>query len=309
MERLTERPGFFRMAAGNETTMKRVVLLFGLLAVITTTYAQPKSQFEVMCGANASYRDVNWNRLYDVWVALTPSVKWHFGSDWQATAGAYVPVVCYGYGHDMTKVRMSMAVLSKQLHLGANQHFKLSAGFFSSDRYGLDLRWMYPITNWLMVQARGGFTGKWTMVGSDKGVERMDKLTGSLGLNVYFEKWNTEARIEGGEYVYNDWGIECTVMRHFPHTSVGLFGAIHEPRAYWSEYTQRHSGGFKVVVMLPPYKKSKRKFVVRPTNNFHTTYNAQSNEYSMRMYLTDPEENQRTYAVDVDWGIGKAEKE
>ena len=196
---------------------------------------------------------------------------------------------------------MGITSLSKQLHVGSNQHFKVSAGFFSNGRYGLDVRWMYPITSWLMVQARGGYTGHWQMVG-DATIDKPDKLLATAGVNVYLRKWNTEARVIGGRYLNDDWGFEGDIFRHFRHTSVGLFARRHNPRTTYTSKSHKLSGGFKIVIMLPPYKKSDKKFRVRPLNNFHTSYIAQSDEYSMVNYRTDPEENERTNAIDVEWG-------
>lgn len=285
--------------------MKRLLSFLCLLATVVCGSAQTKSQLEVLCGAELLYRDVNFVRLYDVYFSLTPAVKWHMGKDWQIAVQGNIPIANYGYGKVNSKVSVRMGVLSKQLHLGADQHFKLSAGFFGQNRYGLDLRWMYPVTDWLMLQARGGYTGYWQMVG-DATMEKMDCLTGTLGVNVYLKRWNTEFKAEGGRYVYEDYGVEGDVFRHFKHCSVGLFARLHEKRASYIKSEHKYSGGFKIVVMLPPYKKSDKRIVLRPANQFHTSYMAQSDEFSMSTYATDPEDNQRNYAIDIDWGVDGA---
>ena len=56
-------------------------------------------------------------------------------------------------------------------------------------------------------------------------------------------------------------------------------------------------------MMIPPYKRSKRKVAFRPASNFRLTYNAQSDGVSMKMYDTDPEDNERQYPIDVNWGV------
>ena len=56
---------------------------------------------------------------------------------------------------------------------------------------------------------------------------------------------------------------------------------------------------------LNKYKKQKNKdVVVRPASNFRLTYNAQADGYSMKKYTTDPEENERTYPIQIPWGTG-----
>jgi hypothetical protein len=298
-EKATWRP------AGKSVMMigKRLLLFLCLLTTAVCGSAQHKPQVEAMCGVDLSYRDVNFLRLYDYLINLTPSVKWHMGHDWLLAAQGYIPIANYGYSKNSSKVRMSIATLSKQLHLGSDQHFKVSTGFFTSGRYGLDVRWMYPINSWLMVQARGGYTGHWQMVGKSR-VDKPDKVTATAGVNVFLRKWNTEARLIGGRYLYEDWGIEGDIYRHFRHTSVGLFARRHNPRSTYIVQPHKFSGGFRIVIMLPPYKKSDKKFRARLLNNFHTSYIAQSDEYSMVTYRTDPEENERTNAIDVEWGSG-----
>ena len=57
-------------------------------------------------------------------------------------------------------------------------------------------------------------------------------------------------------------------------------------------------------MMIPPYTKSKERVVFRPASNFRLTYNAQSDGYSMKKYMTDPEENERTLPMRMPWGTG-----
>lgn len=282
-----------------------VTLVMAMTALCS--YAQHKPQVEAMCGVDLYYRDVNFMRLYDVLLNLTPAVKWHMGRDWLFSGQMYIPVVDQGYGKKYMRVRLGLASLAKQLHLPGNQHFKLSAGFFAGSRYGLDARWMFPVNSWLMLQARAGYTGYWTMVGNST-VEKPDLITGTIGANLYMAKWNTELRVQGGRYIYEDWGMEGNIFRHFPHTSVGLFARYHESSSTWRVKPHKFTGGFKIIIMLPPYKKSDKKFRARLISNFNTTWIAQSDEYSMSTYYTDPEENDRTNAIDVEWGTGTLDK-
>ena len=86
-------------------------------------------------------------------------------------------------------------------------------------------------------------------------------------------------------------------FRHFKHVSVGVY-ASYSDRA-------KENGGFKVVVMLPPYKRNRNRVNFRPASNFRLTYNIEADPYSNTMYKTDPEENERDGWFDCDllpWG-------
>ena len=102
-----------------------------------------------------------------------------------------------------------------------------------------------------------------------------------------------------------DYGVEGEILRHFKHCTVSTFLQYHD-KYYNNEtrVTNHVAGGFRIVMMIPPYKKSNKKVVIRPASNFRLTYNAQSNGYSMKKYSTDPEENERTNAISIPWGTG-----
>ena len=144
-------------------------------------------------------------------------------------------------------------------------------------------------------------------------------MSGIAGVNFWLNPWQTEIRLSGGRYVDGIWGSELDVMRHFRYVTIGAFAQLHEasPNSFYkhkisgmfSVYDRKQTAGFKIVVMLPPYKKSDRKFVLRPASNLSLGYNGQQDEVTMQMYHTDPEENAREYPVSVPWGINSAQNQ
>lgn len=281
----------------------------------------PAGQVELFCGANLGYADTNWLRLYDVQINATPGLRWHLGHDWTVSAQGLIPAVSEGYTYrDVVNKywRVNMATISRQLHFTeAKQHLKLTAGWFGMERYGIDVRWMWPVTSWLMLQAQTGVTAPWIMGADFKGNYDVDMegnftLTGLAGANIYLQPWNIECRMTGGRYMAGDYGLQFDVMRHFSHCTLLAFAQVTIGEKMASQYDRndyRTNGGFKVIMMLPPYKKSSRKMVVRPASNFRLTNNARANVRSARMYTTDPEENERELQIDVNWGLNKVENE
>ena len=270
---------------------------------------QPRPhQVAIFCGAELNYADRNFLRLYDVLLNLTPGVKWHIGNDWMLAGQIHVPVANYGYGERMNMVRLNMTVLSKQVHFtNTRQHFKFSAGLFNRERMGADIKWMWPVNSWLLFMAQAGVTGHWALGFDFKGhhEETFGKewlFTGIAGAKFYLEKWETEFVLSGGRYLNKKMGAQLEIMRHFTYCTVGIFGQIHQKDLSNTYSKHTEAGGFKVVMMIPPYKRSKRKVAFRPASNFRLTYNAQSDGISMKMYNTDPEDNERQYPIDIDWG-------
>lgn len=273
------------------------ILLFmvasSLHAQKASTLVQPK--VEIFTGAELHYRDLFYGKIYEVLVNLTPGVKWNMGRQWMLTGQAIIPVY-NDYGGRYKKVRLNMAVLSKEWDWNSKQFLKMSGGLFGMERYGLDVKWMYPVNRWLALDAQVGLTGFCSMAAGWE-CSKMTRVSGWAGARVYLEKVNTEMRLKGGRFVYEDYGMYAEAMRHFKHCTVGVYAQYSDQ---WKE-----NGGFKVVMMIPPYKRKTRKVQVRPASNFRLTYNIQGQGYAVKTYNTDPEENERESWFDrerLDWG-------
>lgn len=283
-------------------TLRRALLTVVLLLSVKCSLAQqtdrptvPESHVDIFLGVDFNYRDIFYTKLYELLVNLTPGVRWDMGRGWQAMGQIYVPVY-NDYGDRYKKVRVNIAALAKELKFGNRWFLKATGGWFSYERYGIDLKTACIVNNWFALTGQLGLTGHVSMAYKWE-ASKPTRLTGQVGGNFYLHRWNTEIRLSGGRYVYEDYGVTCDAMRHFKHCTVGLYGA----------YSNKGdtNAGFKVVVMLPPYKRKIRKVNFRPASNFRLTYSVEADEYANRTYFTDPEENERSGWFDEDsfkWG-------
>lgn len=142
-----------------------------------------------------------------------------------------------------------------------------------------------------------GWINRLLFNGSGLGSKYPKRITALLGTDVYLNKWNTQFRARGGRFLYEDYGAIVEAMRHFNHCTVGLYG----------EYSNEggKNAGFKVVMMIPPYKRKRRTVNFRPASNFRLTYSMEGDAYANKMYTTDPEENEREGWFDrnaLQWG-------
>lgn len=302
-----------------------IIVLATLALCLPTAKAQQSESglVEIFCGTDLGYADTNWMRLYDVRIPLKPGMKWHMGRDWQFAFQGIIPIINEGYTFRDRKyemIQVDHVVLSKQFHFDSwHQHVKLSAGLFGLGRWGGDLQWMMPVTDWLLLKARGGITRSW-FLGCDMHNHSIGDFghdwlaTGTVGANVYLKPWNIEGRVEGGRYIAEDYGMQFDIMRHFSHCTIDLFYQLRmgdRLKSLVDDMTDRANGGFKVVMMIPPYKKSDHlragRVVFRPASNFRLTNNVRSDSRSMRTYTTDSEENERELNLDVNWGVRVSE--
>ena len=276
----------------------RGLAAFLLLAPATTLPAQTRpGTVDVFMGVDFHYRDIYFNnRVYDVLVNLTPGARWNMGKRWEVAAQAVVPVFNQ-YGDRYRNVRLGLASLSKQLAVGKFWKMKFSGGLFGTDRYGIDMKNLFVANRWLALSLQLGYTGYWSMA-SGWEMSRMGRLTFQVGPEIWLRPWNTQISLRGGRYAYGDYGMVGEAFRHFKHVSVGLYASYSN--------VGKEDFGFKVIAMLPPYRRSSKKVNFRPASNFRFTYSVEVEPYTNTIYFTDPEENERTSWFDPDllpWGI------
>lgn len=283
--------------------MKKTRLLALLVAVVLSVPFYAKSQsrpgdVDIFMGAELKYRDVFFNgRVFDFVVNLTPGVKWNMGHDWELGAQVLVPIINQ-FGNSYGDVRVGVASVAKQIGVGNRWRFKFSGGQFTYNRYGLDVKTMFIANKWLAFQGEVGMTGYCFFAFSDSwSASTPERLTFLAGPQFWIAPWTTQINVRGGRYVYGDYGVEIEAMRHFKHTTVGLFAS------YSSE--AKENAGFRITVMLPPYKSKRRKVNFRPASNFQIDYRNDGSPYSTRQYSTDPEQNARQgwFSRDINpWG-------
>lgn len=271
----------------------------GFSGVLQAQTAEPKRPLDIFMGVDFNYRDIfiTNNRVYDLLIYLTPGAKWNLGNGWMAAGQVLIPVV-NNYGDYYKKIRPNMAVISKELYTGQKLFTKVSGGLFGRERYGLDVKSMFLVNDWFAFEAQVGLTGFCSMA-VDWDASYPKRVTYLVGGDIYLKQWNTQFRGRVGRFQFADYGAIGECMRHFKHCSVGLYAQ------YSKDAIQEWNGGFKVVMMIPPYTRKHKKVNFRPASNFRFTYNMEADMYSNKMYTTDPEENEREGWFDRDkmkWG-------
>lgn len=233
-------------------------------------------------GVDFNFRDINFESQYDFLIRLTPGFKWNMGNHWQLSGQVFIPIVNQ-YGDSYSYIMPNIFDISKEFHI-TKLYLKATAGLFSHQSYGLDLKAFLPICDWFALEGQAGCVGN-ILVNPIGAIGPMNRFVWTLGGDFYLSKWNTQFRWTAGKYLYYDYGGEVEAMRHFNHTTVSVYSR-------WSNI-DGFDGGFKLVIMLPPYHRKHRAVNFRPASNFRMVYTVMYHTYSNRIYRTDPEENER----------------
>lgn len=266
----------------------RKIALGAILAATLLTNPLPAAAqgdhhgLDIFAGVDFNYRDINYIRQWDVLLNLTPGFKWDFGSHWMLAGQAIVPIYNQ-YGNEYERIRPNMLVLSKESSV-ADFYLKCSAGLFSSQRYGFDLKAFKPMEDWVAIEGQFGVTGLLSTA-TGWAMSPMERFTWTIGGDIFLEPSNIQLRGVVGRFVYGDVGVLCEAMRHFDHTTVTIFGKYSD--------LSKADAGFRFTVMLPPYHRSDRYVRIRPASNFRFSNLIKYHQFGNRMYATDPEENDR----------------
>lgn len=277
-------------------------MVLTMLCVLFLSHAQmvnaqmKAGDVDIYAGVNFNYRDIFLRgRFMDLLINVTPGVKWNAGHRVQLEASALIPIVNQ-YGSYYKYVRINTATASWQFGVGPRWKTKISGGVFTNERFGFDIKTMYAFNSWLAVRGQIGLTGKLTMTDKWEASE-MKRFTFEMGPEFWLNRYCTQMSLRGGHYLYGDYGAIAEIMRNFKHSSVGVFGQY--------STKEKLAAGFKIIIMLPPYKRWCGKVHFRPAGNFRLTYLTQGGSQSLGRYNTDPEENERTGWFDRDlnpWG-------
>ena len=250
---------------------------------------QPKSiaqttspGIDFFSGVNFNFRDINFKTQYEFLIHLTPGFKWNMGNHWQVAGQVLIPIVNQ-YGDEYKYVELNALNISKEFCLN-NLYLKATAGAFTRNRYGLDLKAFLPLRDWFALEGQAGLVG-WNLIHPKLWFGKPNCFVWTLGGDFYLSQWNTQFRGTIGRYLAKDFGCEVEAMRHFNHSTISVYGRWNNQNGF--------DGGFRIIIMLPPYHRTHRAVNFRLASNWRMSYAVMYHPYSNRMYRTDPEQNER----------------
>jgi len=269
------------------SSQHRLLVAAFLGLFLWTGHPQANSQnispgIDFFSGVDFNFRDINYNTQYEFLIRLSPGFKWDMGNHWQFSGQVLIPIVNQ-YGFEYRFIQVNALNVSKEFKI-KNLYLKATAGAFSHNRYGLDLKVFLPLCDWFAFEGQTGLVGAVT-INPTWWISSPNRFVWLVGGDFYLSQWNTQIRGVVGKYLYNDFGSEVEAMRHFNHTTVSIYGR-------WNNMTG-FDGGFRCIIALPPYRRQHKAVNFRLASNFRLSYSTMYKMNTNRMYRTDPEENER----------------
>ena len=252
--------------------------------------AKNSSRFKVdiLVYPQLSFKNLIITQIYQVLFTLNPAVEVSLWPGMKFTGQLIVPVYNDGYGYLQDKVHPGFITLSQRFRLPFNIKGMATIGYFSADRYGADLQLFYPFKDErFSLEGRIGSVaiGYWN--GFNLHYDTEFSTTWSLGANFYWPRYNTSFSLKGEQYLMGEKGVKFEMIRHFRYASVGFYAQ--------KAKEANSNGGFRIQVLLPPYKykRFKNKYIPRLNTSYNMgiVYNAGNERYYYRQYRSTADEN------------------
>lgn len=237
-------------------------------------------------------------KLYKAALDLQPALEMQLWKGASLRMQVVLPIVNnYTENDKWDCVHLGYMTLRQDFRLDNHWKGYLTGGNFSNDRQGLSAGIGYFSANgrWT-VDGEGGITGSSHFYGSDWKMSKWKRVTGRISVGYYVPQVNTLVKVDGGRYIYGDYGVRGTISRYFGEYIVGVYGM-------YTDGTK--NAGFHFSIPLPGKKRKRHAVRVMLPEYFGFQYDMRSgNEYAHRSlgesFSTEPKsaENSRFWQPD-----------
>lgn len=215
-------------------------------------------------------------KLYKAALDLQPALEMQLWKGASLRMQVVLPIVNnYTENDKWDCVRLGYMTLRQDFRLDNHWKGYLTGGNFSNDRQGLSAGIGYFSANgrWT-VDGEGGITGSSHFYGSDWKMSKWKRVTGRISVGYYVPQVNTLVKVDGGRYIYGDYGVRGTISRYFGEYIVGVYGM-------YTDGTK--NAGFHFSIPLPGKKRKRHAVRVMLPECFGFQYDMRSgNEYAHR---------------------------
>jgi hypothetical protein len=162
-------------------------------------------------------------------------------------------------------VRPGIVSINQTVRLRGDTFVSLSGGYFSDNRYGVDLESRtYLQGRRFALGARIGYTGYAGIRDGSWSQSSMGRLSAALTTDVYVRQYSLLIRSGLERFAYGDFGWRVDVVRTFGEVQLGLFGLVSEGE---------NNAGFSIAIPLFGRKYGNPASLrIRPARTFDWEY-------------------------------------
>ncbi|MDR0891005.1 MAG: YjbH domain-containing protein [Mediterranea sp.] len=223
-------------------------------------------------------------KLYRAGFELQPAVEAQLWKGASIRLQVCFPIV-NNEGGSWDQIRPGYLTLRQNFLIDRHWQGFVTGGNFSNSRIGVAGGIGYYSSNrrW-RVEAEGGLTGMSHLYGKDPGISPWRRVDGRIRVGGYIPLLNTWIDMDGGRFVYGDYGMRGTLSRYFGEYIVGIYAM----------YTGNNKNyGFHFSIPLPGKRRSRHAVRVMLPRQFSYQYSMQSGpDYTRKAlginYSTEP---------------------
>lgn len=255
----------------------------------TKQYESSTGRVDVVIYPHFKIQNVTFDKIWETQIGLDPAIQMQLWKGGSFTGQVKIPFYNDMMENEGSYFRTGIIALTQNFALPKGWQINLGVGLFSNNRQGITGGVRY-ITSGGNIEAtlNLGYTGAIYWDNGQCTVYNWSKLN-ILGSVSYFSDWQgLELKLQGGRYVYGDYGVRFDIIRRFKNVGIGLFAAYSDSDG---------TGGFNFTVPIGlRYYKRKGYFRVMPANYFAFEFNEKTGgkygrQRNGRSYTDSPDIN------------------
>lgn len=229
------------------------------------------------------------DHLFDYSVRIAPAFAATLWKGARLTLQPIFPIANNLYEGDTQRyIQIGNATLSQQIFSTKRWKMTATAGFFNPERVGAHARIGFHAFRGMDFYVEGGYTlaANYTKANGFGIVNNSEQINFMVKADYYERHSKLQIELQGGRFLYGDYGGRLDITRHFGEYAIGIYGIL---------TGGEQNAGFHFAIPLGG-KRQKRTWFIRPRLPEYFNW-----EYSMQSYFKYWEEKMgQDYAIQPD---------
>lgn len=252
-------------------------------------YASSTGRIDLVFYPHIKIENVTFDKIWETQIGIDPAIQMQLWKGGHFTGQVKIPIYNDVLDKEGKYFRTGIIALTQDFALPKGWNIHLGAGLFSNNRQGITGGITYKTPKGeIEASVNMGYTGAIYWDNGKCSVYNWSKVNALASLS-YFPDWQgLELKLQGGRYVYGDYGARFEIIRRFKNVGIGLF-------ASYMDSDGSCGFNFSVPVGLKYYKR-KGFMRVMPANYYRFEFNEKvGGKYDRKRvgwsYTDAPDEN------------------